>query len=80
MAFLLTFTTNHGSNEQARRQNIPFLMWFLDLPGAAESLEVDDRWIAEKTARDETRLREAAKQEEQQRLAGMNAVVWGGPR
>lgn len=80
MAFLLTFTTNHGSTEQARRQNIPFLMWFLDLPGAAESLEVDDRWIAEKTARDETRLREAAKQEEQQRLAGMNAVVWGGPR
>lgn len=78
MAFLLTFSTNHGSNEAARRKNIPFLMWFLDLPGAAESLEVDDRWIAEKTARDENRLREEAEQEEQQRLAEMNAVVWGG--
>lgn len=80
MAFLLTFTTNHGSNEDARRKNIPFLMWFLDLPGAAESLEVDDRWIAEKTARDDMRLREEAEQEEQQRLDGMNAVVWGSGR
>lgn len=80
MAFLLAFTHNHGSTEDARRKNIPFLMWFLDLPGAAESLEADDRWIAEKAARDETFMREQEEQEEQQRLAGMNAVVWGGPR
>jgi hypothetical protein len=76
MAFLLAFTHNHGSTEQARRKNIPFLMWYLDLPGAEESLEADDRWIAEKTARDDIRMREAVEQEEQQRLAEMNAVVW----
>ncbi len=80
MAFLLTFTHNHGSTEEARRKNIPFLMWFLDLPGAAESLEVDDRWITEKAARDESFLREQAEQEERQRLDGMNAVVWGPGR
>jgi hypothetical protein len=80
MAFLVAFTHNHGSTEQARRQNIPFLMWFLDLPGASESLEADDRWIAEKAARDDTFMREQAEQEEQARLAEMNAVVWGGNR
>jgi hypothetical protein len=80
MAFLLTFTTNHGVNEEARRKTIPFLMWFLDLPGAGEALEADNRWIAEKTVRDDARLREAAEQEQQRRrLAEMNAVVWGAP-
>ena len=76
MAFLLGFTHNHGSTEEARRKNIPFLMWYLDLPGAEESLEADDRWIAEKAARDELRQRETVEQEEQQRLSEMNAVVW----
>ena len=76
LAFLEGFTHNHGSNEAARHKAIPFLMWYLSLPEAAFALEADDRWIQEVTVRDETRVREEAEREEQQRLEEMNAVVW----
>jgi len=76
LSFLEAFTHNHGSNEEARRKAIPFLMWYLSLPEAAQALEQDERWIQETTARDETRLREEAEREERQRLEEMNAVVW----
>lgn len=76
LSFVEAFTHNHGSNEKERIKNIPFLMWYLRLPEAAFAQEVDDRWIAETTVRDETKVREEAEREEQQRLEGMNAVVW----
>jgi hypothetical protein len=78
MAFLVAFSRNHGTTDPERRKNIPFLMWFLGLPGADQALEEDNRWIADRAARDEIRLRETAEQEDQQRLTEMKAVVWGG--
>ena len=76
LSFLEIFTHNHGSNEEVRKKNIPILMWYLGLPDAAAALEADERWIAESAARDETKVRDEAEQEEKQRLKEMGAVVW----
>lgn len=76
LSFLETFTYNHGSNEAARQKAIPILMWYLGLPEVHFAMQADERWILGRAARDEVRLREARDQEERQRLAEMNAVVW----
>jgi hypothetical protein len=74
--FLEAFTHNHGSNDEARRKQVPFLMWYLSLPEADAAREADQRWIADATERDELRVKTAEEEGERQRIASMGAVIW----
>ena len=76
LSFLVAFTHNHGSNRAARLRRIPYLMWYLDLPGAEKAMVADDLRIAKAAEAVAEKMRADREREEQEAKERQIGTAW----
>lgn len=77
LSFLTAFTHNHGTNHEARLRRIPYLLWYLDQPGAEAALAQDEAAIESAKQKADQLRKELREQESLQRDAQLGGLSWG---